>query len=698
MRYPSVKATKSFLYKIAPLKGGLSKGTDAAVLADGMLSESKNMWFKNDALAVRKGLNTTEQSVFYDSSGGEDIYKMLQFSDTFAVLDGVSCRIGYFVTGDITSYNDSHIVLLTPQGEIQEIGVIRKSRISYDNYPIVDHINFFVGKGKRGCGIYAMLNCYSQPYNEPSYEIYECSADKSSWILLQDSDFYVPIIYINGRGNEYDFAEEHYTETPYELESQNMLTGAFRAYFSSDNYSYRFDLPVSNIDTDKSVICRVYQNNNEYVQWTIPAGSTQTNAVYNGVNITMKCNHLTGRITFYTGDSTWPVWTTGQIGSNNIVFTANKTESGSQEGVLSCRRSAVHNSRIFLCDNQANPATVYSARMTNPLYFPKNASVTLGDPASPVRALGVQNDKLVAFKENEIHRIISNNGRFYNTNAYLPERSTEIVVDDEVYSMGVHTQIGCDCPNTLKLCGSRLVWLNSSGKVYVLATTTYGKENNVYEVSSAITELIKSHNKYDFRGAIAAEYDGYYFLFLGDGYETPTVLLMDYRVKSFGQSGSYLGSKSVDRNLAWYLWDFPRNVIISSVANTFSGFVFALRTIGNRTLYTATLGGEFDRLLKDGQIVEYPIDASFATTLYDCGIPYNKKCLHGLFVTAAASNPVEISIENERRTLGVYKCYLQDFIRTVRVGCRLRGINRFLIRVKAQGYAEFAPFGVGVEY
>lgn len=710
MKYSYLNDGKEKDFKMPELSGGLALNEDPSVADGSHLADCNNMWFRRGLLTTRPGISTSSEDLFRKfSQYNPDCVIDYTFTDTYATYNGNQYRIAYCVTGDMTSYSDINVLLIGASGEKKSIGAIHYGRVSFDSFSMPEHLFFAVCEPKTGCGIYAFVS-YQDVYDENHrvHEIYECSSDMTSWHRFGSNEYYFPVLYINGRGNRYGTSSAAYTGEPKELEQPNLLTGAFRVYFSSDGYSNSFQLPVSGLDSDQNVICRIYENRSQYTAWVIEPNQTSATVQFLGVNITMKCDRVTGEISFHTGDSEYAVPLMSKFLGNNIRIMAYKTGTEIRaDKVIGSKQAVNYGSHIILCGNSIVPGEVYAARTSNPLYFPKSASFCIGDITAPVTALGVQNDKLIAFKEREMYRIMINDGGVYTTNSYIPTQTEDIALPDTLSTVGVNVSVGCDCPKTLKLCGSRLVWLNSAGTVYVLAMTTYGKENNVYEISSAITPQLKKYTSAALKNAFAAENDGSYILFLGKDTLAEEAFVMDYRVKSFGQSASYLGSNGADRSLAWYRWSFPSDYLISSAAGTVKGLMTAVRSKDGRLIYTSVLNGDSDTILGiEGDEVKeynYDIESEFTTKMYDFGLPQSKKNITALFLTAACDDYIDISLSDEKRTVSRQSRRFGNVLSTVRLTAYARAVNRVSLKLASKNKMTVAPpvlryrVGVGVQ-
>lgn len=171
--------------------------------------------------------------------------------------------------------------------------------------------------------------------------------------------------------------------------------------------------------------------------------------------------------------------------------------------------------------------------------------------------MGVQNGKVIAFKSGEIYRIKSASLSDRETANAFPDGNNGFILSDRLESVQIDKAVGCEYPDTVCNCGNRLVWLGSNGRVYALATTTFGNQNNVYDVSSVINGPLNSDiaalSQYD--SLFGFDCCGYYMLFVGS-----RVYVMDHRTGGFGCSDKYETDRSTPKSLAWYIWDIPESV------------------------------------------------------------------------------------------------------------------------------------------
>ena len=115
-----------------------------------------------------------------------------------------------------------------------------------------------------------------------------------------------------------------YTAQPKFLEAQNILTGRFKSYFTSDGQSNAFRLPYSGL-ANETVMCRIYINLTKYTDWTILSNSTSDTQTFYNSAITMNVDRSKGMIYFTTSDGAdYPIPIMSMYHENNICVRAGK--------------------------------------------------------------------------------------------------------------------------------------------------------------------------------------------------------------------------------------------------------------------------------------------------------------------------------------------------------------------------------------
>ena len=646
MKYYTLKKATQRRYSINKLCGGLQLNTAADTLDDNRLNECLNVWHQGGALETRPAFRAVGEPL-QNIMSFEITKDGLTFTDAVYHKDGVRYSLAYFSTTDNISFVRVYLYFINENGERTDAGVLHFNRTSSDTFYVPQSIFFVVGNPTTGAGIYAFVTRKSG--DMMAYSIYELNSQLESWYDCQ-TKFYIPVLYMDGQGTRYGEAKTLLGlsyPSPKSPEQRSLLTGWFKAYYTSDSLSNVFRLPVANLD-DVAVNCRIYSDSQSYTQWVIPGGEISVKQTFLGKEITMRCDRKAGVVSFFEGDSDFPVPIMTYCSSNNVVIRACKEVAGGLASVVSSKRCLSFDSRFYVCDNDINPNEVYSAKLSNPLYFPKGARANAGDSTSAVLALGVQSNKIIAFKAGETYRIDVSEGASLRDTAILDE-SDELLAGDTLDAVAISKDVGCDCPNTVLRCGNRLVWANSEGQLFMLATTTYGKENNIYEVSLPIGNSLSALGGDALRSAFSVKKDGYYMLFVNN-----VVWLMYYRVKSFGYNTQYAGDNSPAENTAWYYWEAPEGArITSGMSGNNTCLIGAVDNDGLWN-YCMTLDGDRDLIIMSDTTnytyKESAIMAELSTGLLGLGYPEAGKRIDSVSLEVSMSGDGSVSLFNRNRT------------------------------------------------
>ncbi len=645
MKYASLKVKESKQYKIPAFDGGIDTSKYDGLIPDNCFSDCKNIWSKKGVLINRPAISPNSDGVvdlLYREYG--DFIKGLTLTDTLVYIDGEPKKICYCVEGDDVSYNIFRPFLADSEGNLTEIGNIEFHRVSQDLYNRFQSVFFMVANATAGSGIYAFFTrCNMEVYpNEYAYDIYEASSDLSSWQRLYNDDFYVPTVFMNGRGNNFDYQIESpdaYLEEPVELEPFNMLTGRFKAYFSSDGYSSTFELPFGGLDT-QGVLCRVYTTSQTYTNFVVDVTTDYAMGYISGYYVKFKINRSTGTFSFYFNDELFSVPKMSSYGGNNIQITASKTIDNGTAKTIGSKGVVLYGNNIYLYGNSICGNEIYTSSITRPLYIPEKSKVAVGEPSSSVNAMTVVCNKLVAFKDSEIYRIILTKGTAYDVSEFAMNINNTFMKIDTLSCEAVHLQVGCDCPDTLEVCSNRIIWARSDGSLYTLSTTTYGKENNIYKISSAIDGVCENISKEDLRQAKSCKRDGFYLLHIGN-----KVLVVDYRIKDFGFPAKYSGQKDDSSNIAWYIWEYPESLNYSSVISLNGAVLLACYDSSADVWYISLLNGDKDYLLQNNELQPYDIECSFKTKYYDFSSPHIRKVIKNMYITECSGERAEITLD-----------------------------------------------------
>lgn len=621
MSFAALKNDDIKRHFVKALDGGLSLEASADRIPHNCLKECVNMWYSGGRLKTRPGVHAMaplQQITHY-----ETVKEGLTVTDAVYYKDGKRYNVAYFITHDNLSFVKIYFYLIDINGQSISIGEKMFNRVSSDTFYIPQNIFIVVGNKTIGSGIYAFMTRKSGQMEQ--YNIYEASTNLTEWLDCRNN-YYVPVIYINGMGTRYNEARDIYSlsyPSPQFLEQRNLLTGEFKVYFTSDGISSVFNMPISNIDSETPVVCRIYSDSKNYTEWIIPINSDTNTQNFSGDNVTVRCDRKAGVISFLYGSDPYHIPLLPYCSNNNIVIKACKSVPDGLASVVSSKRCLVYDSRFFVCGNPKNCNEIYSARLSNPLYFPKNAKTAAGDSVSSITALGIQSNKLIAFKASECYRIDINSGKNANS-PVLIDRTDEIGATDTLEAVAISERIGCDCPNTVARCGNRLVWADSHGQVYMLVTTTYGKENNIYKLSLPLSGSIANLGTDALKRAFAVVHHGYYIL-ISDG----KAYLMYHRVKGFGYSPQYTDNANPTDSIAWYYWELPDGINISTGVAVGEDCILGAVDKNRFWCYIATFTDGPDSII-DGDNYNYvniftDINTRFTTANFDFDAPDSLK-------------------------------------------------------------------------
>ena len=653
MKYGNIKNEGEKQFRISELYGGVNL-KDEKFIDKNELSACKNLWFKNGALRTREGIRAIEDSVIGRYDKYSECILPFKMTGSSVYINGEKRAIAYCVDGDYISYELLRVFFVGSSGRVEETAAIRLQRISSETFYRFANITFFNASATVGGGVYAFVTLNSG--SETIYRIYEITENFDDWQELSVSQCYEPIIYMNGRGNKYAEAESgtmFYNAKPTEPETLNMLNPKFKAYYTTDGVSSTFKLPVSNIDAN-FVECKLYITPTDCLRWYVEPEHDNIILQYGEHTVAFRIDRGKGIFSFTEGykEFIWPYMS--GYGGNNIEITAYKTTTDAWGRIVGSKRCVSYNGRMYFTDNKFNVNEIYSCRKTMPLYFPANAKVAVGDRTAPITALGIVCDKLIAFKPTEIYKINVTVGDAYTPDGIISGARTGFLHNDTLTSTSVHSFIGCDCPDTLRNCSNRLVWLSSVGKVYTLATTTYGKENNIYEVSANISPLLDTYSEGALKKAYAADIDGYYMLMLG-----AKMAVMDYRIKDFGFPYKYADSKENNGKISWYIWEHPMGNTTVSADKVNKNVLFACNSKNLKHQYIAKLSGNKDSVIEqdeNGNMVfrEYDVEGSFSTAFTDFESIETLKTINKIHIGLEPTADIKITVsgdENKREVI-----------------------------------------------
>lgn len=626
MKFTSLDEKREKSCRIKSLDGGVNLSLEPHNIADNELSSAENVEFEGGVLKTRAGLSADEYDIIKNEtdSYAEDIGYTV--TGTAVFIDGRNKRIAYERTYDGVSNYVYSVLLLDADGSSAAIGQINFSRVSDDTFYTPYSILFYGGAPVKGGGIFALVTARNEyNHSEYSYKVYEVNKAMTAW--LQVTDFYEPVVMINGRGNNYEAAKSSnlaYTASPKLLEARNIITTRFKAYFTSDGSSTSFRLPYSGL-ANESVTCRIYTSLTDYTEWVIMPDAVSDTQTFYTAKITMRVDRSKG-IVYFTGadNKEYPVPVMSMYHENNICIRAGKSNADEElREICTLTCCTVYNSRLIFSGG-SKKGKIYSVSYSNPLYFSEKNTSVIGDNGSGINALLPTENGILTFKENSLYKVRLNSGRALNTGSLLSDDDS-VFYDSDTFSQAKQADIGCVNSRVCALCGSYPIWLSGDRKIYTVNPST-GK---VTEISKSAERLLKSIGSSEIKTAAAFGESGKYCLMLGG-----RVLIMHFN--------SEKGSRQ------YYIRSYEKCRPIDIIA---SGENRRYICVGsdNRVLYYAADGAlNADTDITGGAsgavISSVPYSSRFTVKSFDFGTQAHKKHIESISLTAASGGRLKIRL------------------------------------------------------
>ena len=405
--------------------------------------------------------------------------------------------------------------------------------------------NYGTGKENQTFRLYELMHT-----KDTIYEVYKELRDKRIsyvWEQITDEEFYVPTVLINGKGDEYPNlpVNELTQDAPQSMvESFNMLTPKFKAYFTTDgsyytnddgtkdwrgSYCFVIPFPVAWKTDDNGY--RVLKNDFK-ITFTDIAGNISTitaeegerfGTTYSGfctsgyknneskdfekaVRAYIGGNEKVTTVDFYYNTpemsaSNWKEMELPRSITNGLVFEGYTVNAGGTSVVgdmHGCEwfggkgNGLSGGTRLFLYGGEYDSNHLMWSDVDNPLYFPANNYCYVGGQNDKITKLAKQGEKLIVFKKHSIHyTTYVDNTASYTAEDVLNGRVNDVAAVSAIFPVAqISGEIGCDLPSTMQLCDNNLVWCTSEGKIYTLKTTNQYSENNIYELSYPISSRL----------------------------------------------------------------------------------------------------------------------------------------------------------------------------------------------------------------
>lgn len=455
------------------------------------VAKGSNFTFSHKGFVQRKALSTEESRIMFDYSLGHKGYGTIIPTDTYVYVNSQRAKV--VIVKEWDDLEDKHKILwfrlVFVDGSFRDIGSIDFSGTSPGTSADIDSFTLYSGKEVKGSGLFFIVTKSYFKTGEKKVEIYELSQDLSNWTTLRGEDMYAPTVFFNGRGESYYIAYNndptYKLESPCYLESKNLLSGAFKSYFTTDGYSFAFSLPFDNL-TNEEITCTYKYDRETEFKWTIKEGHSFSECVsLEGKEVALHCDREKGRMVFRTNS--------GELYSlvrsnepNNIWFKAYKTDNDNILKVASMNIATGYSGKSNDCamtvfaGSKIYPSTILWMDSNNPLYFPESCQTQIGDIKEKITSLIVQGGSLLAFKETQVFK-----GRFVSADGYQIEGvlagvkgSGSIKESRVVFDLASWLP---DIPiaRTIKENGGTVLFATKGGGVYALK----GESGKITEVS-----------------------------------------------------------------------------------------------------------------------------------------------------------------------------------------------------------------------
>lgn len=627
MKYKTLKQSDKKVLKINNLSGGADFSDPRSQISQKKLSNVLNMAYTDGRITARLGLYADTASVIESHALDYSNIYTYEFIGGKVSVNGESNDVVGVIQLTDNSFYYLKIYFIDGSGNKKYTGSINFLRYSDDSFYQPGKVVFYNASPVSGGGIFAFVttkNIYN--VKETSYRIYEISTDLSSW--NQITDFYIPTVYINGRGTRYEEAKVQgnaFTGQPKFLESMNMLTNRFKCYFTSDGSSSCFRLPFSGL-SDDSVICRVYGAPNYYVDWVIGANTSSKTEKFYSVDITLNVDREKGIIYFSVPSGDYEIPSARLYHENNICVTASKiTENSFSKGTV-CTSCAVSGSGLVFSGG-TDGDRIISVSPKNPLYFPCDSSAVVGEKGTKITALVYHKNSIYAFKKNEVYSVKVKKGDIISSISLLADDDAVFYDDDTFEISKIFGKTGCESENSCTVYNGYLTWFGSDRKVYKLDSSY-----KVTELSEDVNSKIDSIKKTSYSRGFSAVLGKYYALIIG--YKA---FIMEY---------------GKNKEPCWYLWDFGDIRVIGVYNNSAESRILCAGSDEN-ALYTAKLSGDKDIDIRHERSQDSPtlnsvnIPCSLSTAHFDFGSLCEKKILNSILLSIATEDYVKIYINSK---------------------------------------------------
>ena len=611
VKYKTINSKNEKIIKIKLPENGIDMYSDS--------NYAENMIFKNGRFETRKGLNANVENIL-DIADFEGVASAdFKLTDTIFYKENKPFQIAYCDIDFDYSNRFFKVFLIDEDLISQNAGYIHFQRAADDIFYVPENIIFYTGKPQNGGGIFAVVllkNLYNGKAKEAA--IFEINEDFNSWSRV--TEYYIPTVYINGRGNLFEFAEQTgqvCNKTPKDLENLNLLNGRFYAYYSSDGYSTSFRLPFLDI-TQSSVICRVYTSLDKFTEWQIFEGENSAEQEFFNTSVKMNVDREKGTVFFTAQAGDFAIPLMNSFKENNIRILAQTKTDASLLTIAPAKCSVMAGQDIYFSGCSDNNRIYYTS-YDNPLYFPQLSDNYIGSADSSVNAICHLKDSLLIFKDREVYKAEIKHKKSLNTTALLTENGSIFYSVNSLNIKNISVKTGCSCKDSLAVTNNGCIWY-TQGKIYKLSNSS----NEIQDISKEILPFINSLSETEKESAFGICKGNFYILSL-----LSKAVIIDIE------------------NTAKYIYKLPDNIKIIGALKIADKAILCKANSGDFA-FIGTLSGNKDTSLNYtyGQYNKefYDIKSSFKLLNITLGNMFERQRIKGIYLNIEAESDVIFKI------------------------------------------------------
>lgn len=704
MKYPTINKQPMRTVNIPELSGGVNLRDGVSAVNDDQLTDCENVWFADGLLKTRPGIATVSEmtALGYD--------KTVDFRQTDVFIGGY--RLVYYnLSGSRNSEEDSSITesfaevhfWLQSGDDITEIPKLTSATVGF----VCDGNNCIYAFAVSNNTVYKLTFTYE--YGKPEFA--------KSWTAVTETDYYVPIVMTHCKASH--TLDDGYAGTIETngtmIEGYNVIGDYYKMIYSTVNtsgtassdgkYKAAYGI-IENTYADKykgMYIKAKYTDKNGNVHYHSvqlqgkPSGYWVQESTAGTDGFKLKVSGRQVRL-IYASTGTTVYFDAEDFVEDNLEITAPYI-SDSKSKVFAMTRSVWFGgdakglsggTRLFLCGNtQENERSlVMWSGLNNPLYFPENCYAYVGNSNQTAVAFGRQSDMLVIFKENETFFTRYTQNDSITADELINQSVVDYTASNVYFPMiQLHSNIGCDCPDTVQLCRNRLVWACSDGNVYTLISENQYNERAIFKISEMVKRRLSAE---DFTNAYSADWNGHYMLFVKN-----RIYAMDYESYGYNYISSYTKTEDAQLRIPWWIWKTDdENTAVRSVIFT------------DNKPYPVYFPEEPSGLLSDFKIKKLsealkdddgsPITSMLKTKAFDFGAPAYTKDVP--LVNIAFGNnlgePVTVEFTSDKGNCGIEEVTLSDgaddeyspeYVHNRQLRPCAHGVTRFVVTVKCNG-------------